>query len=168
MVSRLFRASLGDLVGKPFVSGFPIGFVCNVPSILGFPTIYVENVIVFLVFQRALDVSQSFQWVFPKNKQKQSSFPRIPRLREIAPRTGFLTRRTGFLARDCARLRGGSVEFFGFLVFLSGLKNKNFQLFPTVFARLLGKLLWILVIELDHGHAQVNLHVVHGTHCVGD
>ena len=43
MVSRLFRASLGDLVGKPFVSGFPIGFVCNVPSILGFPTIYVET-----------------------------------------------------------------------------------------------------------------------------
>ena len=37
--------------------------------------------------------------------------PRIPRLRRLARRTGFLARRTGFLARDCARLR---LDFCGF------------------------------------------------------
>ena len=38
-------------------------------------------------------------------------------MRELAPRTGFLTQRTGFLARNCATLREGLADVFGFSVY---------------------------------------------------
>ena len=48
--------------------------------------------------------------------QNGGVFPRIFRLREIAPRTGFLAQRIGFLAQPCAALRWGSAEDFVFFL----------------------------------------------------
>ena len=65
----------------------------------------------------------SFLWFFDwwVHAQAQTieiilEIPRIPRLRRLARRTGFLARRTGFLARDCARLREVPAGFLWFLL----------------------------------------------------